>query len=80
MGGERERGILRVAIAVPRQLAHRGAHFCGDGFARVRRVVERHDDLGNPALHAGEAAGKVGRLVSGDDDDREGELFGGNHW
>ncbi len=54
--GERERGVLGVAVALPGQGVYTRAEFFCDGFAFVGGVVERNDDLGDPALHTGKAA------------------------
>jgi hypothetical protein len=74
--GEIERGVLGVAVAAPRQVVHAGAGGQREGFGGVGGVVERDDDLRGPAVHAGEAAREVVRLVFGDDDDGDGERRG----
>ena len=75
LGGVGERPVLGVAVAAPLGLKHDGAMPLGDHFAVVGRPIQHDDDLGDPALHACEAARQVARLVAGDDDDGKGEGF-----
>ena len=50
---------------------HAGTHVLCHHLARIVGIVQRHDHLGDPALHAGEATGQGVRLVPGNDHDGE---------
>lgn len=69
MRREIERSVFGVAVTAPRESVDLSPETAGDGFTRVRGVVERDHDFHDPTVNAREAARKVVRLVLGDDDD-----------
>ena len=69
--GEVEGRVLRVAESQPGHRVDARPGLAGHCRALVRGLVERHDDLHCPPLHACEAAGQVRGLVAGDNDHRE---------